>query len=111
MGITSLQMEGNKFYKEHKASKETLSIFFDKYSERDRVRKMVDGVYNRKDLMRLWVDIAEVAMRMITLNGHYVSIFLYHFTILDHFRHDRKIYMSFCLLSYLENSLSNHEKN
>lgn len=46
--ITGLQMVGKKFYKERKAMEESLSVFFDKQSERDRVRTMADGGYNRE---------------------------------------------------------------
>lgn len=50
-------------------------------------------------------------MRYITLDGPFTTIFSYHFTILNHFRHDRKIYLSFYFLSSLENGLSNHANN
>lgn len=108
--ITGLQIEENENYRERKAMKEALSIFFNKRSERNRVRKMADRDYKRRDLMNLWVEMEEVIMRYITLDGHFDSIFSYHFTILNHFRHDRKISFPFYLFSSLEHSLSNHAK-
>lgn len=90
---------------------EVLTVFFNKQSERDRVRKMVDKGYNRKYLMSLLADMAKGIMRYITLDEHFASIFSYHFMILNHFRHDRRISLPFYLLSSLENSLTNHAKN
>lgn len=104
-------MDSKKFYRERKATEEALSVFFDKQSERDRVRKMVDRGYNRKDLMMFWADMAKVILRYTTLDDHFTIIFSYHFMILSHFRRDSRISLPFYLLSSLEHSLANHVKN
>lgn len=54
---------------------------------------------------------AEFIMRYITLNGRYASIFSYHFTILNYFRHGKIISIPFYLASSLENSLEKHLEN
>lgn len=86
-------------------------MFFDKQRKRDKVKKMADGGYNRKDLMSLWANKAKIIMRYITLDSHFESIFSYHLTILNHFRHDKNISFSFYLLSTLGHGLSNHSKS
>lgn len=65
--ITGLQMDDKNFYRERKAAKEATSSFFNKQSERNRVRKMANGGYRRKDLQPLWVDVAEVIIRYLHL--------------------------------------------
>lgn len=109
--ISRLSMEGKKFYWERKNSDEALSIFYDKKSDWSRVKKNEDGGYNRKDLLKIWVDIAKFIVRYITLEGHYASIFSYHFTILNHLRHDKIFSIPFYLLSSLENSIHKNFEN
>lgn len=72
---------------------------------------MVNRGYNRKDLISLQADMAKVIMRYLTLDNHFTSIFSYHFMMLNHCRHDRRISLLFYLLSSLEHSLANHVKN
>lgn len=106
--VTSLATTGRRFYKDRKMGEKDLSSFFDKDKERSRVTKMADGSYNRKDLMAPWVDMAEFIMRYITLDGRYASLFSYHFTILNHFRHGKLIFVPYYLASSPENSLEKH---
>ncbi|XP_059070985.1 protein HOTHEAD-like [Cryptomeria japonica] len=63
MEISSLQMEGNNFYRERKVVKEAIAAFVDKDSERKWVKNMKDGDYNRKELKLLWAEMAAVIMR------------------------------------------------
>lgn len=109
--IASLQIEGNNFYRERTVIEEAIVAFFDKESERKRVQKMKDYGYNRKDLQSFRPEMIKVIMRYITLDDQYASILSYHFMILNHFSHNKRISLPFYLLSSLENNMVNQTKN
>lgn len=61
--------------------------------------------YERKPLKNIWMNVVEVLMCYVTLEGKFNTIFGHHFTLLNHFRHGLFISFLFSLLSSMEVSI------
>lgn len=102
--------DGKKSYRDQKAFKEEVNVFF-KGTNWNRVKRTIDGSYEWMSIKSLWANVLEVIMRYLTFDGHFTTLFSSHFMILNHFRNDRWISFPFYLFYFLSHGIISHIKD
>lgn len=87
-----------------------MPIFF-KGNEVVDLKTVKSGGYQRSSLKVLWQDVVEEIMRYVTLEGRYTMINTYHFLLLNHFKHKKRISFPYYLLISLDLGIKDYMKN
>lgn len=61
--------------------------------------------FERKSLPKPWDEVVRAVMRYVTLEGHYKTIYAYHFSLLNHFKHEITINFPFFIHHSLKLSI------
>lgn len=108
--VTSMKMEGVKFFRGHKLYDNVIKIFPKDEAKKELV-KMNKTYFSLYQVNNFWCKIFKVVMEYVTIDGRFTKIYSYHFVLLNHFRHSIKIYFPYYLMCSLNDNLANHIKN
>lgn len=105
--VTSMPHTRLNFFRDLKFSNNTVNLFPRKEKERDRIGKAIGGYYEAGNIKKIWGWVLNTIMEYITVEGRFSRAHTYHFVLLNHFRHDKKVSLPY----YLFRSLNKHSKN
>lgn len=108
--VTGMPHLGLNFFRDLKVSNNVVKLFLHK-EERAKIGKAMGGYYNASNIKKIWGCVLNAIMEYITVEGHFTRVHTYHFVLLNHFRHKKRISLPYYLFRSLSRSLNKHSKN
>lgn len=109
--VTGMPHLGLNFFRDFKVSNNVVMLFPRKEKEREKIGKDIGGYYDASNIKKIWGCVLNAIMEYITVEGHFTRAHTYHFVLLNHSRHDKRIYLPYCLSRSLSRYLNKHSKN
>lgn len=109
MEVTDIPQEGINFYRDKKILANAISVFVKNEMEKDNLVK-IDTYYDIEFIKKNWWYVLKILIEYITLDPRFDRITMYHFVLLNHFRHGVKISLPFYLYTSMSKSIEGFKK-
>lgn len=109
--VTCMPHSGLNLFRDLKVSNNAVKLFPCKEKERTKIGKATGGYYDASNIMKIWGCVLNAIMEYIIVEGHFTRVHTYHFMLLNHFRHEKRISLPHYLFRSLSRSLNKHRKN
>lgn len=109
--VTSLSMEGAKFYRDRWLSDAAVKKFPKDDKERKKLAKVSKSNYDTGNIKTVWCFVLTVIMKYITLDGRVTRASGHQLVLLNHFKHKVQISFPFFLQASFNANIKEHKKN